>query len=36
MGEGMPDGGLADGYSYLLHQDEETARPERSAMDLPN
>lgn len=30
----MPGGGLADGYPYLLHEDEESARPEGRAMNL--
>src|SRR6266849_1476501 len=33
-GEGVPRGRFADRDSYLLHEDEESSRPERGAMDL--
>ena len=33
-GEGVPRGRFADGYSNLLYEDEESSRPECSAMHL--
>ena len=33
-GEGLPRGSFAHGYPYLLHEDEETSRPERNAINL--
>src|ERR1700682_3285952 len=33
-GKGVPRGRFADGYSYLLHEDQESACPERGAINL--